>query len=88
MVYFFFFNNKVFLLINCQACLSKRPPTFYGYKLFNQGFPGDIVVKNLPAIQGTQVWSLGQEDPLENEMATHSSILTWEVSWTEEPGRL
>ena len=36
----------------------------------------------------TQVWSLGQEDPLEKEMATHSSILAWEIPWTEEPGGL
>ena len=45
-------------------------------------------VENLPAVQETQVWSLGQEDPLEKEMATHSSILAWRISWTEEPGRL
>ena len=38
----YFFLNKVFLLINCQACLSKHPPTFYGYILFNQGFPGGV----------------------------------------------
>ena len=43
------------------------------------------MVKNLPAMQETQVQFLGQEDPLENEMATHSSILAWEVPWTEEP---
>ena len=35
-----------------------------------------------------QIWSLGQEDPLEKEMATHSSALTWKIPWTEEPGRL
>jgi len=46
------------------------------------------VVKNPPAIQETQVQSLGWEDPLEKEMATHSSILNWEIPWTEEPGRL
>ena len=46
------------------------------------------LVKNLPAIQETQVRSLGQEDPLEKEMATHSNILAWKISWTEEPGRL
>ena len=48
-------------------------------------------VKNLPAMQETQetqVQSLGQENPLEEEMATHSSILAWRISWTEEPGRL
>ena len=46
------------------------------------------VVKNLPAMQETQVRSLGREDPLEEERATHSSILAWEIPWTEEPGRL
>ena len=45
-------------------------------------------VKRLPAMQGTQVLSLGWEDPLEKEMATHSSILAWEIPWTEEPGGL
>ena len=46
------------------------------------------MVKNLPATQETWVGSLGQEDPLEKGMATHSSILAWRVPWTEEPGRL
>ena len=46
------------------------------------------MVKNLPAVQETQVQSLGREDPLEKEMATHSSILTWRILWTEEPGGL
>ena len=45
-------------------------------------------VKNLSAVQEAQVRSLGQEDPLEKEMATHSSILAWKISWTEEPGGL
>ena len=45
-------------------------------------------VKNLPAMQETRVRFLGQEDPLEKEMATHSSIFTWRIPWTEEPGRL
>ena len=43
------------------------------------------LVKNLPAMQETQVRSLGGEDPLEKEMATHSSILAWRILWTEEP---
>ena len=51
-------------------------------------FPGGSVVKNLPAVQDIWVQSLGQEDSLEKEMATHSSILIWEIPWTEEPGRL
>ena len=46
------------------------------------------MVKNPPAKQETQVHSLGQEDPLEKEIATHSSILAWEIPWTEEPGGL
>ena len=45
-------------------------------------------VKNLPAVQETGVRSLGWEDLLEKEMATHSSILAWKISWTEEPGGL
>ena len=47
------------------------------------GFPDGSVVKNSPAKQETQVQSLGQKDPLEEEMATHSSILAWEIPWTE-----
>ena len=46
------------------------------------------VIKRLPALQETQVRSLGQEDPLEKGMATHSSILAWRTPWTEESGRL
>ena len=46
------------------------------------------MVKRLPAKQETQVRSLGQEDPLEKEMATHSSTLAWKIPCTEEPGRL
>ena len=46
------------------------------------------LVKNLPAVQETWVQFLGWEDSLEKEMATHSSILAWKISWTEEPGEL
>ena len=46
------------------------------------------MVKCLPTMQETWVRSLGWEDPLEKEMATHSSILAWEIPWTEDPGRL
>ena len=45
------------------------------------------VIKSLPAMWQTQVQSLGWEDPLEKEMATHSSILAWKIPWMEEPGR-
>ena len=46
------------------------------------------LVKYLPTMRETRVQSLGWEDPLEKEMATHSSILAWKIPWTEEPGRL
>ena len=46
------------------------------------------MVKRLPTMQETQIQSLGREDLLEKEMATHSSILAWKIPWTEEPGRL
>ena len=45
-------------------------------------------VKNLPAMGETRVQTLGQEDPLEKGIATHSSILAWRIPWTEEPGRV
>ena len=50
--------------------------------------PDGSDLKSLPAFQETQVQSLGQEDPLEKEMATHSSILSWRISWTEEASSL
>ena len=56
--------------------------------MYIMGFPGDSEVKNLPAKQETWVQSLGREDPLEKEMATHSSIVAWRIPWTEEPGGL
>ena len=56
--------------------------------LCNIYFPGGSMVRNLPAKREMQVQSLGQEDPLEMEMATLSSILAWETPWTEEPGGL
>ena len=52
------------------------------------GFPSGSVVKNPPVVQETRVWSLDCEDPLEEGMATHSSVLVWEIPWTEEPGGL
>ena len=68
---------------------------FWG-KEQNKTKPGTVVasgncdsdVKCLPTMQETQVWSLGWDDPLEKEMATHSSILAWRIPWTEEPGGL
>ena len=52
------------------------------------GFPGGSEVKNPPAMQETQVRSLGWEDPLQEGMATYSSILPWRIPWTQEPGKL
>ena len=54
----------------------------------SKGFPGGSVLKSLPAMRESWVRPLGREDPLENEMGTHSSILAWRIPWTEEPGRL
>ena len=47
-----------------------------------------LMVKNLPALEETWVQSLSREDPLENGMAAHSSMLAWRIPWTEEPGKL
>ena len=52
------------------------------------GSPSGSAVKNLTVMQEPQVWSLGQEDLLEKEMATHSTTLAWRIPWTEEPGEL
>ena len=69
-------ENKVSFFI-LKACIISA------YLCDMLGFPGGSVVKNLPAMWKTQVQSLGQENPLEEEMATHSSILAWEIPWTE-----
>ena len=58
------------------------------YYVYDRAFLVAQSVNNLPAMQETRVRFLGQEDPLEKEMATHSSILAWRIYWTEEPGRL
>jgi len=75
-------NLKLKLLMDYQ---------FIYYVVYYKGFPRGSVVKNLPAMQEmreTWVWSIGWEDPLEKEMATHSSILAWKIPWIKEPGRL
>ena len=76
-----------------QIRLKRLSSSSSSSSLYYVGFPGGVVVKNpihLPVqeTQETWVWSLGQEDPLEKEMAIHSSILAWRNLWTEEPGRL
>ena len=67
-----------------SALLVNKNPDIYQ----RIGFLGGPLVKNLPGTQETRLQSLGQEDPLEKEMATHSSILAWEIPWTEKPDRL
>ena len=69
---FMFFGRRIYSLVFI----------FFGASLVTQ------MVKSLPAMQETWVQSLGQEDPLEKEMATLSRILAWRIPWMEEPGRL
>ena len=93
----FLINNS--LLSNCTPahclhyaeCSPRSRLTFLwqaipGGPCLCQGFPGGSVLKNPPAMQETQVLSLGWEEPLEKGMATHSRILAWEIPGTEEPG--
>ena len=78
-------------LFTCR-CREVGVPGSLGVYIFplslSGASPGSSVVKNLPAVQKTQVWSLGWEDPPEKEMANHSSSLAWKIPWTEEPGGL
>ena len=60
----------------------------WGWYISQWGFPGGAVAKNPLPVQEMWVRPLGQEGPLEEEMATHSSILAWRIPWTEEPGGL
>ena len=73
----------------CSACDVNSPALAdFSPTKMSLDFPGGSMVKNLPAIQKPLVQSLGQEDLLEEKVATHSSILAWRIPWTEEPGRL
>ena len=65
-----------------------KEDTLRGNKREEGAFLMAQTAKNLPAMQETQVQSLGQEDPLKEEMATHSSLLAWRIPWTEKPGGL
>ena len=53
-----------------------------------EGFPSGLIIKNLSAVEETWVWFLGWENPMEERMFTHSSVLAWRIPWTEEPGSL
>ena len=79
------------------ACSGGRPFLFLEHFLGTHSFKDSSgkrvslvtqMVKHLPAMRKTQVQSLGQQDPLEKEMASHSSTLAWKIPWTQEPGRL
>ena len=72
--------NMILLILNLPF------KGFFEYTI--QVFPVDQLVKNLPAMQETQVWSLGREDPLEKGRAIYSRIIAWRIPWTEEPGDL
>ena len=60
---------------------------YFSFTIINHNYVAQLVT-NLPAMQETQARPLGQQDPLEKGMTTHSSIRAWEIPWTEEPGRL
>ena len=74
-------SYNIDILRDKDVCLER-------YMTFTKDFLVAQIVKNLSAMQETWALSLGQEDPLEKEMTTHSSILAWKIPWTEEPGRL
>ena len=79
------------LLWDPKACFLGLDHRIYPFILCIGELGNSLVaqrIKHLPAMRETRVWSLGWEDPLEKEMATHSSILAWRIPWTEEPGRL
>ena len=82
----------MFLLINFALIVTFEGRDLILFNIISldhgMGFPVAQMAKNLPAVQETQVPSLGREDHLEKGIATHSSILTWRIPWTEEPGGL
>ena len=85
----FFWMTKTFFIIPFYLFIDLSQ--IFLFSVFMSWVWASLVaqmVKNLPAMQETQVQSLDQEDPLEKGMATHSSILAWEIPWTEEPGGL
>ena len=80
------FNKTGLKLAVCVClcvCIKKKK-----FHLEEMGFHGGSVIKNLLTMQETQVRSLSRKDPLEKEMATHSSIFAWEIPWIQEPGGL
>ena len=102
--FFLVSQTITFFKTRFESCVENLIGAEHGMDAFGEAVPGPAshrelrrncylslvaqIVKNLPAILVTWVRSLGWEDPLEEGMATHSSILAWRVPWTEEPGRL
>ena len=79
----------MYTYIKLSCCMTLKEIVLYNLNI--RGFPDGSAIKNPPAVQETQesqVWSLAREDPLLEEMSTHSSVITWRIPWTEEPGRL
>ena len=84
-------SNLFFFSHSSEGCLGLAEHFSVGISHIDWAYGASLVaqrVKRLPAMWETQVRFLGWEDPLEKEMATHSSILAWRIPWTEEPGRL
>ena len=87
-MYLLLFSLQLFLLIESQPLWWLGSWLYWYHYDPRRASLVARMVKNLPAVWETWVRSLGQEDPLEKGMATHSSILAWRIPWTEEPGRL
>ena len=83
-----FHNAELGRAVHVEFCSQLQPTTLLTYPFSHRASLVAQLVKNLPVKQEMWVRSLGKEDPLEKEMATHSSILAWEIPWTEEPGGL
>ena len=81
--YIFVYQMRISWNMNFFKCLLY----IYMYNIYRVSLVAQMV-KNLPAMQETWVWPLGQEDPFEKGMATHCSILAWRIPWTEESSRL
>ena len=88
--HFYDYSVATFLrhLTDNKTVMGRRLFSYLGCVYMLGGYLSDLAVKNLPAMQETQVQSLGWEDALEECMATHCSILAWRIPWTVEPGGL
>ena len=83
----FFFSQTIGVLEMFLKVWSINSFVF-NWSIIDLGFLVAQMLKNLPAMQETLIWSMGWEDPLEKGMASHSSIPAWRIPWTQEPGRL